>query len=110
MISSSIAGADSVSQKSTPASSPPPADMDDKDALSMELQVEEEKMRKQREKDDATRDAELEKERQQDISSGKEVLDKKFQQLEFLMNKSKVSTESVPNLCTFDQRLHLALV
>jgi ATP-dependent DNA helicase len=72
--------------------------MDNKDALSMELQVEEEKMRKQREKDDATRDAELEKERQQDISSGKEVLDKKFQQLEFLMNKSKVSTESVPNL------------
>jgi ATP-dependent DNA helicase len=34
----------------------------------------------------------LEKERQEDIKSGREVLDKKFQQLEFLMNKSKVST------------------
>lgn len=54
------------------------------------LQAEEARMRAQREKEDAKREAQLEKERQGDIKSGKEVLDKKFQQLEFLMNKSKV--------------------
>jgi ATP-dependent DNA helicase len=47
-------------------------------------------VRSQREKEDAKRDAKLEKERQEDIKSGKDMLDKKFQQLEFLMNKSKV--------------------
>jgi ATP-dependent DNA helicase len=73
---------------STPASSPPPADM----ALdNNKMQAEEERMRTQREKNDAKRDAQLEKERQEDLKSGKDVLDKKFQQLEFLMNKSKVS-------------------
>jgi len=56
------------------------------------MQAEEERMRAQREKNDAKRDAQLEKERQEDLKSGKDVLDKKFQQLEFLMNKSKVST------------------
>lgn len=55
------------------------------------MQAEEERIRAQREKDDAKRDAQLDKQRQADIKSGKEVLDKKFQQLEFLMNKSKVS-------------------
>jgi len=55
------------------------------------MQQEEKRMRTQREKDDAKREAQLEKERQEDIKSGREVLDKKFQQLEFLMNKSKVS-------------------
>jgi ATP-dependent DNA helicase len=66
----------------------------DTDSVSKSMQAEEERMRAQREKDDAKRDAQLEKERQEDIKSGKEVLDKKFQQLEFLMNKSKVSTLS----------------
>jgi ATP-dependent DNA helicase len=56
------------------------------------MHAEEKRMRIQREKNDAKRDAQLEKERQEDIKSGREVLDKKFQQLEFLMNKSKVST------------------
>ena len=56
------------------------------------MQQEEKRMRTQREKDDAKREAQLEKERQEDIKSGREVLDKKFQQLEFLMNKSKVSS------------------
>jgi hypothetical protein len=56
------------------------------------LQAEEERMRTQREKEDAKREAEMEKEREEDLNSGKEVLDKKFQQLEFLMNKSKVGT------------------
>jgi ATP-dependent DNA helicase len=92
MTSSSVTGADTESQKSTPASSPPPATMDDrKDDVSMELQAEEDRMRVQREKQDAKHEAEMEKERQEDLKSGKEVLDKKFQQLEFLMNKSKVS-------------------
>ena len=54
------------------------------------FQQEEDRMRAQREKQDAKREAQLEKERQADIKSGKEVLDKKFQQLEFLMNKSKL--------------------
>lgn len=76
----------SAASEPTPASSPPPVDMD----ASKSMQEEEERMRVQREKQDAKRDAQLEKERQADIESGKEVLDKKFQQLEFLMNKSKV--------------------
>lgn len=93
MSSSSIA--DSASQKTSPASSPPPAEMDGQpknkaDDVSNGFQVEEDRMRAQREKQDAKREAELEKERQADIESGKEVLDKKFQQLEFLMNKSKL--------------------
>jgi hypothetical protein len=75
---------------STPASSPPPADMES-ESVSQSMQQEEKRMRTQREKDDAKREAQLEKERQEDIKSGREVLDKKFQQLEFLMNKSKVS-------------------
>jgi hypothetical protein len=95
-IMSSSSVADSASQKTSPASSPPPAEMDGQpqnkaDGVSNGYQVEEDRMRAQREKQDAKREAELEKERQADIESGKEVLDKKFQQLEFLMNKSKVS-------------------
>ncbi|KAI4708044.1 hypothetical protein J4E89_007164 [Alternaria sp. Ai002NY15] len=74
---------------STPASSPPPADMDS-ESVPQSMQQEEKRMRTQREKDDAKREAQLEKERQEDIKSGREVLDKKFQQLEFLMNKSKL--------------------
>lgn len=73
----------------SPASSPPPAEMDTA-SVSKSMQEEEERMRAQREKNDAKRDAQLEKERQEDLKSGKEILDKKFQQLEFLMNKSKV--------------------
>ncbi|KAJ4364574.1 putative ATPase [Neocucurbitaria cava] len=89
MASSSITSANSASQKSTPASSPPPAALDT-DGVSKSMQEEEERMRAQREKNDAKRDAQLEKERQEDIESGKDILDKKFQQLEFLMNKSKL--------------------
>lgn len=93
MSSSSVV--DSASQKTTPASSPPSADMDDQpknadNDVPSNLQQEEDRMRAAREKEDAKRNAKLEKERQADIKSGKEVLDKKFQQLEFLMNKSKL--------------------
>lgn len=84
----------SMSPKSTPASSPPPADMANTKSEAGEapngFQQEEDRMRAQREKQDAKREAQLEKERKADIESGKEVLDKKFQQLEFLMNKSKL--------------------
>ncbi|KAF2629001.1 ISWI chromatin-remodeling complex ATPase ISW2 [Macroventuria anomochaeta] len=80
-----------ASEKSdpTPDSSPPPVNMDDGN-VSKKMQDEEMRMKAQREKQDAKRDAQLDKERQEDIKSGKEVLDKKFQQLEFLMNKSKL--------------------
>jgi hypothetical protein len=92
MPSSFLTGASSESQKSTPASSPPPADMSDhNEGISREMQAEEDRMRAQREKDDAKRNVELERERQEDLKSGKEILDEKFRQLEFLMNKSKVS-------------------
>jgi len=64
----------------------------DAESVPQSMQQEEKRMRTQREKDDAKREAQLEKERQEDIKSGREVLDKKFQQLEFLMNKSKVSS------------------
>jgi ATP-dependent DNA helicase len=87
-------------QKLTPASSSPPADMEKEnngEGISDTMQLEEERMRAQREKNDKKRDAQLEKERQDDIKSGKDILDKKFQQLEFLMNKSKVSTTQVLN-------------
>ncbi|KAH7084287.1 SNF2 family N-terminal domain-containing protein [Paraphoma chrysanthemicola] len=92
MTSSSIASASTSPQKSTPASSPPPPSMDNNkpEGVSDAIQAEEERMRVQREKNDAKREAQLEKERQEDINSGKDVLDKKFQQLEFLMNKSKL--------------------
>jgi len=63
----------------------------DTEGVSHAMQKEEERMKMQREKEDAKHDAQLEKERQEDLKSGKDVLDKKFQQLEFLMNKSKVS-------------------
>jgi ATP-dependent DNA helicase len=63
---------------------------DSKGSISKEMHDEEQKMREQREKEDAKREAELEKEREEDLKGGKELLDKKFQQLEFLMNKSKV--------------------
>ncbi|XPS78550.1 Putative ATPase [Ascochyta lentis] len=79
----------SVVSDPTPGSSPPPANMDD-DNVSKTMQDEETRMKAQRQKQDAKRDAQLEKERQEDIKSGREVLDKKFQQLEFLMNKSKL--------------------
>ncbi|KAI4649933.1 uncharacterized protein J4E79_009781 [Alternaria viburni] len=62
----------------------------DSESVPQSMQREEKRMRTQREKDDAKREAQLEKERQEDIKSGREVLDKKFQQLEFLMNKSKL--------------------
>ena len=101
MTSSSVS-ADSESQKSTPASSPPPVDMDEsKENDPSGLQAEEAKMRSKREKEDAERDAQLEKERQEDLEGGKEILDKKFQQLEFLMNKSKVSVRAVSNALWF---------
>lgn len=64
------------------------------ESMSDAMQQEEERMRAQREKNDAKRDAQMEKERQEDLKSGKDILDKKFQQLEFLMNKSKVSTRT----------------
>lgn len=89
-MTSSLASTNSASQHSTPASSPPPADMNN-EGVSASMQDEEDRMRTQREKNDAKRDAQLEKEREEDIKSGREILDKKFQQLEFLMNKSKVS-------------------
>ncbi|KAJ8116019.1 hypothetical protein OPT61_g2474 [Boeremia exigua] len=86
-----MSASSSMSPKSdpTPDSSPPPANMDD-DNVSKTMQDEESRMKLHREKQDAKRDAQLEKERQDDIKSGKEMLDKKFQQLEFLMNKSKL--------------------
>jgi ATP-dependent DNA helicase len=54
------------------------------------MKEEEERMKAQRAKDDAKRNAELEQERQADHAGGTEILDKKFQQLEFLMNKNKL--------------------
>lgn len=88
----------SATSDPTPDSSPPPANMDD-DSVSKAMQDEETRMKIQREKRDAKRDAQLEKERQEDIQSGKEILDKKFQQLEFLMNKSKVNL--LQQACSF---------
>lgn len=59
--------------------------------VSKQMQAEEEKARLQREKQDEKTAKRMAKERQNDLDEGKELLDKKFQQLEFLMNKSKVS-------------------
>ncbi|OCK78189.1 ISWI chromatin-remodeling complex ATPase ISW2 [Lepidopterella palustris CBS 459.81] len=91
MVSSSTTGADTESQKSTPPSSPPPADMEDANfAISKEMQEEEENIRVKREKEDEKREKKLEKERQKDLKGGKEALDTKFKGLEHLMNKSKL--------------------
>jgi ATP-dependent DNA helicase len=97
-MTSAAAIAKPSSKMPTPASSPPPDDMEqniESESISNAMQQEEERMRVQREKNDAKRDAQMEKERQEDLKSGKDTLDKKFQQLEFLMNKSKVSTRTV---------------
>ena len=94
----SAADAKSLPKMPTPASSPPPVGMERKresESISDKMQQEEERIRAQREKNDAKRDAQMEKERQEDLKSGKDILDKKFQQLEFLMNKSKVSKAPV---------------
>jgi hypothetical protein len=101
MTSSAMASAGPSAQQLTPASSPP-ADMakdNNKEGISDAMHQEEERMRTQREKGDAKREAQLEKERQEDIKSGRDVLDKKFQQLEFLMNKSKVGTPEALKRC-----------
>ena len=90
MTSSSLMSATASPKKSTPASSPPPNDME-QDCKMEGMHAEEERMRALREKNDAKREAQLERERQEDLKSGRDVLDKKFQQLEFLMNKSKVN-------------------
>ncbi|KAH7128131.1 SNF2 family N-terminal domain-containing protein [Dendryphion nanum] len=93
MNSSSLTGVDSESTKSTPASSPPITNMEldlGNDEVSKQLQEEEDKMRLSRTKVDAKWEAEMKREREEDLKSGKEILDKKFQQLEFLMNKSKL--------------------
>jgi ATP-dependent DNA helicase len=103
MTPSPAVSANLSSVRSTPASSPPPANMESENSahgISDAMQQEEARMRLQREKNDAKRDAQLDKERQEDIKSGRDMLDKKFQQLEFLMNKSKVSS-CHSRLCTF---------
>lgn len=89
MTSSSITSA-AAQAHATAASSTPPLETTNSECVSKAMQKEEERMKTQREKSDAKRDAQLEQERREDLQSGKDVLDKKFQQLEFLMNKSKV--------------------
>jgi ATP-dependent DNA helicase len=64
--------------------------MDENEGGAKQLREEEARMRAQREKDDEKHAAKLEEQRQADVAGGTEVLDKKFQQLEFLMNKSKL--------------------
>ncbi|KAF2197289.1 SNF2 family helicase/ATPase-like protein PasG [Delitschia confertaspora ATCC 74209] len=91
MPSSYFTSAHTSPQESTPASSPPAADMEEnKDNVSKKMLEEEEKLRVLREKEDKKLEEKMEKERQVDLKSGRDVLDKKFQQLEFLMNKSKL--------------------
>jgi ATP-dependent DNA helicase len=91
MVSFCTTGADTESQKSTPASSPPPVDMEGvSNGVSKEMQVVEEQMRLKHEKDDLEREQKMEKERQEDLKGGKEVLDAKFKALEHLLSKSKV--------------------
>jgi hypothetical protein len=94
MTSSSIPSIKSSRHKPTPASLKMEKETK-AESVSDAMQQEEERMKAQREKNDAKRDAQLEKERQEDIKSGRDILDKKFQQLEFLMNKSKVSIAQV---------------
>ncbi|KAF2456030.1 SNF2 family N-terminal domain-containing protein [Lineolata rhizophorae] len=87
MTTSSIT-ADTLSEESTPASSPPPEVSEN--AVSRSMEQEEEKMRLAREKEDAVRDARLATERQKDIDAGPEVVDNKFKALEYLLSQSKL--------------------
>lgn len=77
---------------STPASSPPPAAMEDEQShhISATMAAEEEKMREVSRKQDEQRDRKFADEREKDIKGGKEVVDTKFKALEFLLNQSKV--------------------
>ncbi|KAF1811631.1 hypothetical protein P152DRAFT_514776 [Eremomyces bilateralis CBS 781.70] len=58
--------------------------------VSQSMQSEEENLRTAHEQEDAKRDEELKKERQQDLSGGKGAVDKKFKALEYLLSQSKL--------------------
>lgn len=86
---------------STPASSPATGGLDMDDAaektleyasnpLSEGMEKEEAKMNAIRDKQDSERARQLEKERENDIKGGKDVVDTKYKALEFLLSQSKV--------------------
>ncbi|KAK7523297.1 SNF2 family N-terminal domain-containing protein [Phyllosticta citriasiana] len=66
------------------------ATSDDNMAVSNAMVKEEEQMRQAREKADAQREEELQRERQKDIQSGSEAVDTKFRALEYLLSQSKL--------------------
>lgn len=76
---------------STPGSSPPPTgDNDPSHSISDAMEKEEEKLRRQRDADEAERDNRMEKERQKDIQAGAESVNERYKRLEFLLKKSQL--------------------
>jgi ATP-dependent DNA helicase len=82
-----------ANDESTPASSPPSADIDMEKGtgISEAMLREEERMQRAAEKKQAARDDKMEAERRKDLKAGTEAVDKKFKALEYLLNQSKVS-------------------
>ena len=62
------------------------------------MRLEEEEMLRKRQRDQAQRDEAMARERQKDIDGGTLGVDKKFKQLEYLLNQSKVPAFSISNL------------
>lgn len=60
--------------------------------VSESMKSEEQKLQTAHEKEEAKREEELKRQRQQDLSGGKGAVDKKFKALEYLLNQSKVCT------------------
>lgn len=88
---------DARSGISTPATSPPPEQDEDK-GISRAMREEEEKMAQKRQKEESKRDERMAKERQKDVDGGKDVVDQKFKALEYLLSQSKVGdNKSVPS-------------
>lgn len=58
--------------------------------VSATMRAEEERMREASKQEEITRDANLEKQRQEDMKGGQDGLDKKFKALEYLLSQSKL--------------------
>jgi hypothetical protein len=74
----------------TPPSSPPSAAPEMETVLSESMLKEEEILLQAREKLNVAREQELEKQRQEDINSGAQTIDKKFKSLDYLLGQSQV--------------------
>jgi len=67
------------------------------EGVSSAMRKEEEQLREASMKEEADREAKLEKQRQEDLKGGEDGMDKKFKALEYLLSQSKAGWSSVMN-------------